>query len=142
MAMDGLVLQTFHAGAARARAGPDISGWTVWVWNRGSGDFQHREEQQRAGKEKFEVNFFHEALLPFWIPGANRGLRKSLAAKARECDSREVYAGTLDVQNAQRFAAIGISLRHSGHFLLVGSAGAAFFAARAFHAFIGATIKK
>ena len=31
---------------------------------------------------------------------------------------------TTDVQNAQRVAAIGISLRHSGHFLVVGSAGA------------------
>src|SRR5215467_3292571 len=37
---------------------------------------------------------------------------------------------------------MGISLRHSGHFLLVGSAGAALRAARAFHAFIGATMKK
>jgi hypothetical protein len=49
---------------------------------------------------------------------------------------------TTDVQNAHRFAATGISLKHSGHFLLVGSAGVALRADRAFHAFIGATIKK
>src|ERR1051326_3487257 len=46
------------------------------------------------------------------------------------------------VQNAQRRAPIGISLRHSGHFLLAGSGGTALRAARAFQAFIGATIKK
>src|SRR6266700_225699 len=44
-----------------------------------------------------------------------------------------------DLQKAQRRAATGISLRHSGHFLLVGSTGAALRAARAFNAFIGAT---
>jgi hypothetical protein len=49
---------------------------------------------------------------------------------------------TTEAQNAQRRAAMGISLRHSGHFLLVGSAGIALRAARAFQAFIGAIIKK
>src|ERR1039457_5600310 len=33
------------------------------------------------------------------------------------------YSGTTDVQNAHRFAAIGIALRHSGHFFVVGSGG-------------------
>src|SRR5690349_9686338 len=37
---------------------------------------------------------------------------------------------------------MGISLRHSGHFLLVGSDGTALRAARDFQAFIGAIIKK
>src|SRR5437588_11472836 len=37
---------------------------------------------------------------------------------------------------------MGISLAHSGHFLVVGSAGTALRAARAFQAFMGATIKK
>jgi len=75
--MDGLVLQTFHAGAARARAGPDISRWTVWVLNRGSGDFQHREEQQRAGKEKFEVNFFMKPSCRFGFQGRIAGCARA-----------------------------------------------------------------
>ena len=49
---------------------------------------------------------------------------------------------TTEAQKAQRRAAMGISLRHSGHFLLVGSDGIALRAARAFQAFIGAIIKK
>jgi hypothetical protein len=53
----------------------------------------------------------------------------------------EIVDTTL-VQNAQRRAAMGISLRHSGHFLLLGSAGMALRAARAFQAFMGAIIKK
>jgi hypothetical protein len=48
---------------------------------------------------------------------------------------------TCDVQNAQRFAASGISLRHSGHFFVVGSAGGGSFLARAIMAFTGTTTK-
>src|SRR5215831_7452084 len=51
-------------------------------------------------------------------------------------------AATVDVQKAHRRAATGISLRHSGHFLLVGSGGTAFRAASAFQAFMGATMVK
>ncbi len=45
-------------------------------------------------------------------------------------------------QNAQRDAAIGISLRHSGHFLLVGSAGVSCFLMRSSRVFMGSTTKK
>src|SRR5439155_27313394 len=46
------------------------------------------------------------------------------------------------VQNEQRRASIGISLRHSGHFLVVGSAGAGAFRMRETRALIGVTTKK
>ena len=46
------------------------------------------------------------------------------------------------VQNAQRRAAIGTSLKHSGHFFVVGSAGASPRRRRAMIAFIGAMTKK
>jgi hypothetical protein len=49
---------------------------------------------------------------------------------------------TTDVQKAHRRAAIGISLRHSGHFLDTGSAEAVSREFRTFQAFMGATIKK
>src|ERR1035438_2657755 len=42
----------------------------------------------------------------------------------------------------QRRASIGISLRHSGHFLVVGSAGAGSLRDRAIRALIGVTTKK
>src|SRR4029077_13042793 len=42
----------------------------------------------------------------------------------------------------QRRASIGISLRHSGHFLVVGSAGAGSLRLRAIRALIGVTTKK
>ena len=45
-------------------------------------------------------------------------------------------------QNAQRRAAIGTSLRHSGHFFVVGSAGASPLRRLAASAFMGATTKK
>src|ERR1700689_2062456 len=45
-------------------------------------------------------------------------------------------------QNAHRRASIGISLKHSGHFLVVGSAGAGSFRMRAISALIGVTTKK
>src|SRR5690242_13947890 len=46
------------------------------------------------------------------------------------------------VQKAQRRAAMGISLRHSGHFFVVGSGGASPLFRRAVQAFIGATINR
>src|SRR5258705_3776822 len=46
------------------------------------------------------------------------------------------------VQNAQRRAAIGTSLKHSGHFLVVGSGGASPRLMLAMNAFIGTTTKK
>src|SRR6476660_5840429 len=46
------------------------------------------------------------------------------------------------VQKPQRRASIGISLRHSGHFLVVGSAGAGALRMRAINALIGVTTKK
>jgi hypothetical protein len=46
------------------------------------------------------------------------------------------------VQKAQRRAAIGTSPKHSGHFFVVGSAGASPRRRRAVSAFIGATTKK
>src|SRR5579872_714160 len=45
-------------------------------------------------------------------------------------------------QNAHRRASIGISLRHSVHFLVVGSAGAGSFLILATSAFTGVTTKK
>src|SRR5580704_15803872 len=50
--------------------------------------------------------------------------------------------GTGCAQWAQRFASIGISLRHTGHFLVVGSAGAGAFRMRAIRRFTGVTTKK
>ena len=46
-----------------------------------------------------------------------------------------------EVQKAHRFAPSGISLKHSGHFLVVGSTGLFFFV-KAVNLFIGRTIKK
>src|SRR5437016_290933 len=46
------------------------------------------------------------------------------------------------VQNPQRRASMGISLRHSGHFLVVGSAGAGALRIRAIKALTGLTTKK
>ena len=45
-------------------------------------------------------------------------------------------------QKAQRRASMGISLRHSGHFFVVGSAGAAALRVRAMRALMGVTTKK
>ena len=45
-------------------------------------------------------------------------------------------------QWAQRRASMGISLMHSGHFLVVGSAGAGAFRIRYTKAFTGTTTKK
>src|ERR1700735_5204379 len=56
-----------------------------------------------------------------------------------------VYAAlpiTGSVQWLQRRASMGISLRHSGHFLVVGSAGAGALRMRAIKALIGVTTKK
>src|SRR5579863_1680992 len=57
-----------------------------------------------------------------------------------------VYAaiprGTGCAQCAQRLASIGISLRHSGHFFVVGSAGAGALRIRAIRRFTGVTTKK
>jgi hypothetical protein len=47
-----------------------------------------------------------------------------------------------DVQNAQRLAAIGTSLKHSGHFRVVGSGGASPRRIRAVKALTGSTTKK
>jgi hypothetical protein len=46
------------------------------------------------------------------------------------------------VQNLQRFAAIGISLMHSGHCLVVGSDGFSPVRMRAITVFTGKTTKK
>ena len=47
-----------------------------------------------------------------------------------------------DVQKAQRRAAIGTSLRHSGHFFVVGSGGASPRLKRAISVFTGTITKK
>src|SRR6187401_2953490 len=47
-----------------------------------------------------------------------------------------------DVQKRQRFAAIGTSLKHSGHCLIAGSGGAAPRLARATRVFTGTITKK
>ncbi len=58
-------------------------------------------------------------------------------------DARFSYdTGTLDVQKAQRRASMGISLRHSGHFFVVGSAGAGALRIRETSALTGVTTKK
>ena len=57
--------------------------------------------------------------------------RRPAAATSSDC-----------VQNAQRRAAMGTSLRHSGHFFVVGSAGASPLRRRSITAFIGSTTKK
>ena len=50
--------------------------------------------------------------------------------------------GSADVQNAHRFAAIATSLKHSGHFFVVGSGGASPRRIRAVSSFTGTTTKK
>jgi hypothetical protein len=55
--------------------------------------------------------------------------------------SREVTSSAV-VQNAQRRAATGTSLRHSGHFFVVGSGGASPRRLRSMSAFTGRTTKK
>src|SRR5580765_3631475 len=54
---------------------------------------------------------------------------------------RRVYTSA-DVQNAHRRAAIAISLRHSGHFFVVGSGGASPRFRRALIALTGTTMAK
>src|SRR5208282_6022172 len=53
-----------------------------------------------------------------------------------------IPSGTGWAQCAQRLASRGISLRHSGHFLVVGSAGAGALRMRATRRFTGVTTKK
>src|SRR5882724_8565521 len=60
----------------------------------------------------------------------------------RSCRSQAAFPRTGWVQKPQRRASIGISLRHSGHFLVVGSAGAGALCTRAISALIGVTTKK
>jgi hypothetical protein len=55
--------------------------------------------------------------------------------------TKPVYA-TAEVQNAHLRAASGISLRHSGHFLVVGSGGVSPRFTRAISAFTGTTTRK
>ena len=55
---------------------------------------------------------------------------------------RVVASVSEEVQKAQRRAAIGISLRQSGHFLVVGSGAASPRRIRARSVFIGSTMKK
>ena len=51
------------------------------------------------------------------------------------------YVATVDVQKAHRRASAGMSLRHSAHFLIVGSGGGS-FRERAMSEFTGTTTKK
>src|SRR5688500_5135241 len=67
-------------------------------------------------------------------------LYRSLSGILRECLPR-VYE-SVDVQKAQRRAAIGTSLRHSGHFFVVGSGGASPRLKRAVSVFTGTITKK
>jgi hypothetical protein len=55
---------------------------------------------------------------------------------------RAVASVSREVQKAQRRAAIGTSLRHSGHFLVVGSGAISPRRIRARVVFIGSTMKK
>jgi hypothetical protein len=59
--------------------------------------------------------------------------------------ARNFYAAlpiTTCVQCAHRFASIGISLKHSGHFLVVGAAAGSSLCMRATSQFTGTTTKK
>ena len=82
---------------------------------------------------------------------ASRRICRAVAAASRRVSANPrpylttagpAGAGSGDVQNAQRFAAIGTSLRHSGHFFVVGSGGASPRLRRAMSAFTGVTTKK
>jgi hypothetical protein len=83
------------------------------------------------------------ALLSRW-ERCSRALSVSdRAPRARAEVSRRQAAGVRsDVQRAQRLAAMGISLKHSGHFLVVGSAGFWAARARATSALMGRTARK
>jgi len=139
VAMDGLVYRLF---TQEQRAPAQVQTYPVDSLGAESRErrFSAREEQQRAGKEKFEVNFFMKPSA-VWIPGANRGLRKSLAAKARECDSRESLRRYARCTERAALRAIGISSGIPDIFCWWGRRSGV-FRGRAFHAFIGATIKK
>src|ERR1700676_3417859 len=70
------------------------------------------------------------------------GIRRISPRRRR---GRRAYAAlpiTGSAQWLQRRASIGISLRHSGHFLVVGSAGTGSLRVRAIRALIGVTTKK
>src|SRR5690348_18472466 len=67
-------------------------------------------------------------------------IRRPHAFSARGQRAAGLVSG--EVQNAQRRAAIGTSLRHSGHFLVVGSGAASPRRIRARIVFIGSTMKK
>jgi hypothetical protein len=59
-----------------------------------------------------------------------------------ECCQRVAASATTDVQKAHRRAAMGMSLRHSGHFFVVGSGAASPRRIRAKSLLTGRTIKK
>src|SRR5688500_13190503 len=68
-------------------------------------------------------------------------LPRARGPKAR-CPGNVPHAESGEVQNAQRRAAIGTSLRHSGHFLVVGSGDGSPRRWRAMMALTGTTTKK
>jgi hypothetical protein len=68
--------------------------------------------------------------------------RSSAAHSPEQAFSYAALPITGWAQKAQRLASRGISLRHSGHFLVVGSAGAGALRMRATRALSGVTTKK
>src|SRR5690349_16561832 len=81
----------------------------------------------------------------FFVPSASRrGAcdRRSGQPPRNGVPQRVVASVSGEVQKAQRRAAIATSLRHSGHFLLVGSGAASPRRIRARSVFIGSTMKK
>src|SRR5580704_5036520 len=68
--------------------------------------------------------------------------RETLRATSLQFCYAAMPSGTGWAQWAQRLASMGISLRHSGHFLVVGSAGAGALRIRATNRFTGVTTKK
>src|SRR5580693_7901988 len=69
-------------------------------------------------------------------PGPRPGLTQAITRR------QATLPMTGCAQKAQRRASMGISLRHSGHFFVVGSAGAGSLRMRATRALMGVTTKK
>ncbi len=82
--------------------------------------------------------------VPVWgrAPSPVQAERKLGSSRTVAATLYAAFPATTCVQKLHRRASIGISLEHSGHFFVVGSAGAGAFRVRAMSALIGVTTKK
>jgi hypothetical protein len=82
------------------------------------------------------------AVVPHFARTSTTKVTKAHEGKARKNKNYAALPITGCAQWLQRRASMGISLRHSGHFLVVGSAGTGALRMRDTRAFTGVTTKK